>query len=62
LDKFARLVKKEALAAGVRGDLSEAERGQSFAGYSLRASLASFAEKSAPSIEQIGRNPMTPSG
>ncbi|MGQ3293922.1 MAG: tyrosine-type recombinase/integrase, partial [Shinella sp.] len=30
--------------AGVRGDLSEAERGQKFAGHSLRAGLASSAE------------------
>jgi integrase len=40
----ARLVKKTALAAGVRGNLSEAERGQMFAGHSLRAGLASSAE------------------
>ena len=42
--EVARLVKKTALAAGVRGDLSEAERGQIFAGHSLRAGLASSAE------------------
>lgn len=42
--EVARLVKKAALAAGVRGDLSEAERGQLFAGHSLRAGLASSAE------------------
>ena len=42
--EIARLVKKTALAAGVRGDLSEAERGQLFAGHSLRAGLASSAE------------------
>jgi integrase len=42
--EVARLVKKTALAAGVRGDLSEAERGQMFAGHSLRAGLASSAE------------------
>jgi integrase len=40
----ARLVKRTALAAGVRGDLSEAERGQKFSGHSLRAGLASSAE------------------
>lgn len=40
----ARLVKSAALAAGVRGDLSEAERGQKFSGHSLRAGLASSAE------------------
>ena len=42
--EVARLVKKAALAAGVRGDLSEIERGQKFAGHSLRAGLASSAE------------------
>jgi len=42
--EVARLVKKAALTAGVRGDLSEAERGQKFAGHSLRAGLASSAE------------------
>jgi len=42
--EVARLVKKTALTAGVRGDLSEAERGQKFAGHSLRAGLASSAE------------------
>ena len=42
--EIARLVKKTALAAGVRGDLSEAERALKFAGHSLRAGLASSAE------------------
>ena len=42
--EIARLVKKTALAAGVRGDLPEAERGRKFAGHSLRAGLASSAE------------------
>ncbi len=42
--EVARLVKKTALAAGVRGDLSETERGGKFAGHSLRAGLASSAE------------------
>jgi integrase len=42
--EVARLVKKTALAAGVRGDLSKVERGQKFAGHSLRAGLASSAE------------------
>jgi integrase len=41
---IARLVKRTALAAGVRGDLSEGERAQKFAGHSLRAGLASSAE------------------
>jgi integrase len=42
--EVARLVKKAALAAGVRGDLSEDERAQKFSGHSLRAGLASSAE------------------
>jgi integrase len=42
--EVARLVKRAALAAGVRGDLSEAERAGKFAGHSLRAGLASSAE------------------
>ena len=40
----ARLVKHTAMAAGVRGDLSEAERERKFSGHSLRAGLASSAE------------------
>jgi integrase len=39
----ARLVKATALAAGVRGDLSEAERKVKFSGHSLRADLATAA-------------------
>jgi integrase len=42
--EVARLVKRAALAAGVRGDLPEGERGKLFAGHSLRAGLASSAE------------------
>jgi integrase len=42
--EVARLVKRAALAAGVRGDLSEGERGRRFADHSLRAGLASSAE------------------
>lgn len=42
--EVARLVKRAALAAGVRGDLSERERERLFAGHSLRAGLASSAE------------------
>ncbi|MCX8995508.1 site-specific integrase [Rhizobiaceae bacterium BDR2-2] len=42
--EVARLIKRAALAAGVRGDLSEAEREQKFSGHSLRAGLASSAE------------------
>lgn len=42
--EVARLVKRTALAAGVRGDLSEADREKLFAGHSLRAGLASSAE------------------
>jgi len=42
--EVARLVKRAALAAGVRGDLPEGERVKRFAGHSLRAGLASSAE------------------
>ena len=42
--EVARLVKRTALAAGIRGDLPEGERGRLFAGHSLRAGLASSAE------------------
>ncbi|WP_054313374.1 site-specific integrase [Mesorhizobium sp. 1M-11] len=42
--EVARLVKRAALAAGVRGDLTEGERERLFAGHSLRAGLASSAE------------------
>ena len=42
--EIARLVKRTALAAGVRGDLSEADREKLFGGHSLRAGLASSAE------------------
>jgi integrase len=39
-----RLVKRTALAAGIRGDLSEGERRLAFAGHSLRAGLATGAD------------------
>jgi len=42
--EVARLVKRAAMAAGVRGDLSEIERASKFSGHSLRADLASSAE------------------
>ena len=42
--EVAKLVKRAALAAGVRGDLPQAERAQKFAGHSLRAGLASSVE------------------
>ncbi|MBV1703129.1 MAG: site-specific integrase [Hyphomicrobiales bacterium] len=42
--EVARLVKRTAMAAGVRADLSEGERAQKFSGHSLRAGLASSAE------------------
>ncbi|WP_375600403.1 tyrosine-type recombinase/integrase [Devosia sp. Naph2] len=42
--EVARLVKRAAVAAGIRGHLSEAERKGKFAGHSLRAGLASSAE------------------
>lgn len=40
----ARLVQKTALAAGIRGDLSEGDRKLAFSGHSLRAGLASSAQ------------------
>ncbi|TDK29835.1 site-specific integrase [Rhizobium deserti] len=42
--EVARLVKRTAMDAGVRGDLSEIERAFKFSGHSLRAGLASSAE------------------
>jgi integrase len=42
--QVARLVKRTAMAAGIRGDLAEGERSRKFAGHSLRAGLASAAE------------------
>jgi integrase len=42
--EVARLVKRAAIAAGVRGDLGEGERALKFSGHSLRAGLASSAE------------------
>nr|WP_309402639.1 site-specific integrase [Aminobacter niigataensis]WMD00492.1 site-specific integrase [Aminobacter niigataensis] len=42
--EIARLVKRTALAAGIRGDLTESERTGLFAGHSLRAGLASSAD------------------
>lgn len=51
----ARLVQKLALAAGVRGDLTEGERAQAFAGHSLRAGLASSAQVDEAHIQrQLG--------
>ncbi|GHD23884.1 site-specific integrase [Tianweitania populi] len=42
--EVARLVKRTALVAGVRGDLPEGQRSKLFAGHSLRSGLASSAE------------------
>ena len=42
--EIARLVKRTALAAGLRGDLPEAEREALFSGHSLRAGLATSAD------------------
>lgn len=42
--EVARLVKKAAMAAGVRPDLTADERAEKFSGHSLRAGLASSAE------------------
>jgi len=55
--KFARLIKKEALAADVRGDRSEAERSQLVACHSLGAGLASSVEttkdRTNPSFQNV---------
>ncbi|PWB89021.1 integrase [Methylocystis sp. MitZ-2018] len=40
----ARLVQKTALAAGIRGELTEGERRRAFSGHSLRAGLASSSQ------------------
>lgn len=51
----ARLVKRTTLAAGVRADLSEAERTLKFSGHSLRAGLATAAEAEERHIQkQLG--------
>lgn len=42
--EITRLVKRTALAAGLRGDLPEAEREALFSGHSLRAGLATSAD------------------
>jgi integrase len=42
--EVTRLVKKTALAAGIRGNLSEGERAEKLSGHSLRAGLASSAK------------------
>lgn len=42
--EVARLVKRTAMAAGIRGDLAEGEREMRFSGHSLRAGLASSAD------------------
>jgi integrase len=42
--EIARLVKRTAMTAGIRGDLAEIERQFKFSGHSLRAGLASSAE------------------
>ena len=42
--QVARLVKRAAMTAGVRSDLTEGERAARFSGHSLRAGLASSAE------------------
>jgi len=53
--EVARLVKRAAIAAGVRGDLSEDERQGKFASHSLRADLASSAEVDERNVQkQLG--------
>ena len=57
--EVARLVKSAALAAGVRGDLSEGERALKFSGHSLRASSAEVDEcrPEAARPRQCGNDP-----
>jgi integrase len=55
--EVARLVKRAAMAAGVRGDLKESERLERFSGHSLRAGLASSAEVDERHIQkQLGHS------
>ena len=58
-----RLVKRTALAAGVRGDLSEGERGTRSSGHSLRADLASPAKFDERYVQkQLGHAPAQMTG
>ncbi len=51
----ARLVKRTALAAGIRTDLTEAEREEKFSGHSLRAGLATSAAAAEGAVQkQLG--------
>ena len=51
----ARLVKRTALAAGIRADLTEAEREEKFSGHSLRAGLATSAAADERAVQrQLG--------
>lgn len=54
--EVARLVKKTALAAGIRGDHSLAERKSLFSGHSLRAGLTSSAEADERSRDRFRAN------
>jgi integrase len=57
---IVRLVKRTALAAGVRGDLSEADRKRKFAGHSLRAGLATSANAGEYQVQrQLGHASVT---
>ena len=52
---IARLVKRTALAAGIRTDLTEAEREEKFSGHSLRAGLATSAAADEGAVQkQLG--------
>jgi predicted nucleic acid-binding protein len=56
--EVARLVKNAAPAAGVRGDLTEAERAEKFSGHSLRAGLATvFSDRVALSKINLTERP-----
>ena len=51
---IARLIKKTVLAAGIRGDLPQAERLKLFSGHSLRAGLATSANVDERYIQKLG--------
>ena len=56
----ARLVKRTAIAAGIRGDLAEGARREAFAGHSLRAGLATSAEVDERRVQrQLGHTTVT---
>jgi hypothetical protein len=55
-------VKRTAIEAGVRGDLSEIERAFKFSGHSLRAGLASSAEVDERYVQKQRMHPVRAAG